>query len=221
MAVLPAMAAVVVRSLAATMRIRHEGRESLDRLEAAGERYIHAFWHSRLLFMPYSYRGARIAILISQHRDGEYIARTIQVLRRFGGGEHEVSTVRGSTTRGGATALRGAVRKLRDGWDVGITPDGPRGPRHEVQPGVIEIARLSGAAVVPVTFAAHPAWEMNSWDRFLVPRPFARGLFLYGEPMAIPRRVSDEQREVLRSRLEQALADLTRRAERDVRAEAA
>ncbi len=145
----------------------------------------------------------------------------MQYLRRVGGGEHAVTTVRGSSTRGGAAALRGAVRKLRDGWDVGITPDGPRGPRHEVQPGVIEIARLSGAAVVPVTFAAHPAWEMSSWDRFLVPRPFARGLFLYGEPMAIPRQAGDGQREALRSRLGQALTDLTRRAERDVRAEAA
>lgn len=221
MAVLPTMAAVVVRSLAATMRIRHVGREGLDDLEAAGERYIHAFWHSRLLFMPYSYRGARIALLISQHRDGEYITRTMLRLRRMHAAGFEVSAVRGSSTRGGAAALRGAVRKLRDGWDVGITPDGPRGPRHEVQPGVIEIARLSGAAVVPVTFAAHPAWEMSSWDRFLVPRPFARGLFLYGEPMAIPRQAGDGQRAALRSRLEQTLTDLTRRAERDVRGEAA
>jgi lysophospholipid acyltransferase (LPLAT)-like uncharacterized protein len=221
MAVLPAVAAALVRSLGATMRIRHVGREGLDGLEAAGERYIHAFWHSRLLFMPYSYRGERIALLISQHRDGEYITRAMRCLRRVGGGEFEVSTVRGSSTRGGAAALRGAVRKLRDGWDVGITPDGPRGPRHEVQPGAIEIARLSGAALVPVAFAACPAWEMNSWDRFLVPRPFARGLFLYGEPITVPRQAGDDRREVLRSRLEETLTQLTRRAQRDVRMEAA
>jgi len=215
------LAAALVRALGVTMRIRHVGRERLDELEAGGERYIHAFWHSRLLFMPYSYRGERIALVISQHRDGEYITRTMQGLRRAGGGEFEVSTVRGSSTRGGAAAMRGAVRKLRGGWDLGITPDGPRGPRHEVQPGVIEIARLSGATVVPVTFAAHPAWEMNSWDRFLVPRPLSRGLFLYGEPMVVPRQADKEQREVLRSRLEHVLVDLTRRAERDVRVEAA
>jgi lysophospholipid acyltransferase (LPLAT)-like uncharacterized protein len=221
MALLPGVAAAVVRCLGATMRIRHVGREGLDGLVAAGERYIHAFWHSRLLFMPYSYRGDRISVLISQHRDGEYITRTMQKLRRVGGGEFQMSTVRGSSTRGGAAALRGAVRRLRQGWDLGITPDGPRGPRHEVQAGVIEIARLSGAAVVPLTFAAHPAWEMNSWDRFLVPRPFARGLFLYGEPMTVPRQADEERREALRSDLEQQLIRLTRRAEQDVRIDAA
>ena len=124
-------------------------------------------------------------------------------------------------SEGGGGALRELEKVIPHVEGVGITPDGPRGPRHEVQPGVIEIARLSGAAVVPVTFAAHPAWEMSSWDRFLVPRPFARGLFLYGEPMAIPRRADDGQRAALRSRLEQTLTDLTRRAERDVREEAA
>jgi len=221
LAVLPVVAGAVVRSLGATMRIRHVDRDGLDGLEVAGKRYIHAFWHSRLLFMPYSYRGARIALVISQHRDGEYITRTMQRLRRAGGADFEVSTVRGSSTRGGAAALRGAVRKLRDGWDLGITPDGPRGPRHEVQSGVIEIARLSGVPVVPVTFAAHPGWALNSWDRFLVPRPFARGLFLYGKPMEIPRHADSDQREALRFRLEQTLTDLTRRAEREVRTEAA
>ena len=204
----PWLAAGIIRLLHATMRIRHVGRESLDALESAGERYIHAFWHGRLLLMPYSYRGPRITILISQHRDGEYISRTME---RLG-----FQTTRGSSTRGGAAALRAAVRRLREGYDLGITPDGPKGPRHRVQPGVIEAARLSGAPVVPVTFAARPARALDSWDRFVLPAPFGRGLFLYGEPMWVPRRASREEREDLRRRLEGELIGLTDRADREV-----
>lgn len=207
----PRLAALLIRALRASLRVRHVGREALDRLEAGGERYIHAFWHGRLLLMPYSYRGPRITILISQHRDGEYIARTMERL-----GFH---TTRGSTTRGGAAALRQSVRRLQEGYDLGITPDGPRGPRHRVQAGVIEAARLSGAPIVPVSFAAHPARILDTWDGFVVPRPFGRALFLYGEPLRVPRQAAAEEREALRNRLEEVMVELTERAERMVRRE--
>ena len=208
-AVVPVLATGLVRFLHRTLRVRHIGREALDALEAKGQRYIHAFWHGRLLLMPYSYRGPRIAILISQHRDGEYISRTME---RMG-----FDTIRGSTTRGGATALRQAVRRIRDGWDLGITPDGPRGPRYQVQPGAIEVARLSGVPVVPVTFSAHPARRMGSWDSFLFPRPFGRGVFLYGEPLWVPRRASEHERETYRRSLEEDLRALNERADAEVR----
>ena len=209
LAVIPKLAAWWIRLLHATLRVRHVGREPLDALEARGDRYIHAFWHGRLLMMPYSYRGDRITVLISQHRDGEYISRTLQRL-----GFH---TTRGSTTRGGVRGLRAAVRRIRQGFDLGITPDGPRGPRHRVQAGVVEAARLSGAPIVPVTFSAHPARRAGSWDRFLVPWPFARALFLYGEPVVVPRRATAEAREEMRRKLEEELTELTERADRVVR----
>jgi lysophospholipid acyltransferase (LPLAT)-like uncharacterized protein len=208
-ALVPVLAAWLIRLLRRTLRLRHHGREALDRLEADGRHYIHAFWHGHLALMAFSYRGPRIAILISRHRDGEYIARTME---RLG-----FDTIRGSSTRGGAMALRAAVRRLREGWDLAITPDGPRGPRHVVQPGVIEAARLSGAPVVPVVFAARPAWVVRSWDRFVIPRPFARGLFLYGEPMEVPRDASPEARESLRRSLEDSMIGLSVQAEREVR----
>jgi lysophospholipid acyltransferase (LPLAT)-like uncharacterized protein len=203
----PLLASLSIRCLRATMRIRHEGREGLEALEAAGRNYILAFWHGRLLMMPYAYRGRRMAIMISRHKDGELIART---MRRFG---H--AAIRGSTTRGGAEALRAVVRKLHSGWDVGITPDGPRGPRFQVQSGVIQAARLGGVPIVPVAFAARPARTFASWDRFMLPWPFARATFIYGRPLAVPRRAGAEEMERLRAALEKEMQAMTERAERD------
>jgi lysophospholipid acyltransferase (LPLAT)-like uncharacterized protein len=135
----------VIRLLRATTRIRREIPEAVRGIQQRGDPYILAFWHGRLFLMPYAYTGRRIAILISEHRDGELISRT---MHRFG-----FATARGSSTRGGAAGLREIVRMIRAGSDAAFTPDGPRGPREIVQPGVIAAARISGAPIVPVTFS--------------------------------------------------------------------
>src|SRR5437867_2261364 len=182
------IAGLAIRALRGTMRVEYRNRSAVDR--ARGERrrpFILSFWHGRLLLMRYAYPGRRITVLISRHRDGEIIARTLAL---FG-----IHSTRGSTTKGGASGLREIVRRLRDGWDAAFTPDGPRGPRHRVQPGVIEAARLSGAPIVPVTFACRSGWRARSWDAFLVPKPFTRGLILYGEPMNVPREARGEDLE--------------------------
>lgn len=126
------------------MRLRYENREVLERLRGAGEHFILAFWHGQLFMMPYVYPRGRIAILISRHRDGEYISRAMEWLG--------YATVRGSTTSGGGMALRGMVRQFQRGSDLAFTPDGPRGPRHRVQMGVVQAARLTGGPIVPVAF---------------------------------------------------------------------
>lgn len=203
-ALIPRLAAGLIRALRVTMRIRCAGGDNLRALRKAGGSYIHAFWHGHLLLMPYSYTGGRIAVMISEHRDGEYIARTME---RFG-----YSSVRGSTTSGGAAALRKAVRLARQGWDLGFTPDGPRGPRHVAQMGVITAARLSGLPIVPVGFAADPAREIGSWDRFVVPYPFSRGVFVYGEPVVVERGSDGEAMEELRLRVEEAIVACTEQA---------
>ena len=190
----PRLAALLIRGVRATMRLRCSGREHLDAIRARGGSYIHAFWHGHLFLMPYAHDGERIAILISEHRDGEYIART---MARFG---HE--SVRGSTTSGGAAVLRKAVRMAARGYDLGFTPDGPRGPRHVVQMGVIMAARLSGLPIVPVAFGASRAAALGSWDRFIVPRPFARGVFVYGPPRMVPAGAGPEEMERVRADLE-------------------
>lgn len=193
----PAAAAAMIRALHATMKIRCLGCERLDDLRRAGRAYIHAFWHAHLLLMPYAYPGGKIAILISEHRDGEYIARTME---RFG---H--TTVRGSTTSGGAAALREVVRLARQGYDLGFTPDGPRGPRCRAQSGVVAAARLSGHPILPVAFAGAPAREMGSWDRFVVPYPFSRGVFAYGPPIEVDSEADEAAMEKARLQVEDEL----------------
>ncbi|MFQ5701220.1 MAG: lysophospholipid acyltransferase family protein [Acidobacteriota bacterium] len=201
---LPPAAALLIVILRGTMRVQRVGIEQVERFREAGEPYIHAFWHGHLLLMPYSYVGPGIVILISAHQDGELIART---MRWFG---H--ASARGSSTSGGVSALRAAVRALRGGSDVGITPDGPRGPRHVVQAGVIQAARMGGAPIVPVVFRASRCKVFSSWDRFIVPYPFSRGVFVYGEPVRVPRDAGPGEIEVLRALLERRLGELEDRA---------
>jgi lysophospholipid acyltransferase (LPLAT)-like uncharacterized protein len=202
------MAWLLIRALRSTMRLRHVGREPLEARERAEQPSILAFWHGRLLLMPYCYRRGRIAILISRHRDGELIARTM--------GWFGHRSIRGSSTRGGAAALRESLRLLRQGWDLGFTPDGPRGPREKVQMGVILAARMGRVPIVPVAFAARPARRLSSWDRFLVPLPFSRGVFLYGVPMEVPHGAGPEDLERYRAGLEAEMQRLTSEADRSL-----
>ena len=146
----PVLASWLVRALRRTMRWTAIDEDVVLSLGRAGKPYVHAFFHDQLLMMTYSYRGGsfgrRLAVLASQHRDGEYVARTLE---RFG---HIL--VRGSSGRGAVSGLRCMVRHLRDGHDAAFAVDGPRGPRHRVQAGAIEAGRLAGAPIVPVAFAA-------------------------------------------------------------------
>ena len=142
---LPPVGAALVRLLGKSLTIRTEGAEPTLALYAQGQRCIFAFWHSRQLMMPLAYRGSQIYILISRHRDGELIRR---IVSRFG-----FRAVRGSTTRGGAAALRELVQLGRSGADLAITPDGPKGPRQVAQMGVIHLAKATGLPIVPVTFS--------------------------------------------------------------------
>ena len=143
---LPWLGYGVIRGLRWTMRITTQNARVADDFWSEGQNFIAAFWHGRQLMMPFANKGKRISILISQHRDGELIARTVAYF-----GFH---AERGSTTRGGAAALRRLVRRARAGDLVVMTPDGPRGPRHVVQPGILKLAMLTGLPIVPVTFGA-------------------------------------------------------------------
>jgi len=146
----PLLASTLIRTLRLMTRVRSIGQEIVLDLHRRGHPYVHAFFHDQLLLMTYSYLGRpfgrRLAVLSSRHRDGEYVSRTLE---RFG---HLM--VRGSTSRGGVGGLKEMIRHLRSGHDAAFATDGPRGPRHRVQMGVIEAARLGRAPVVPVAFAA-------------------------------------------------------------------
>jgi len=166
-----------IRALAATWRLRVVHREPVDALRARGEPLVFAFWHGQMLPLLYQHRDEGVAILISAHRDGELIAR---VAHRFG-----FRTVRGSTSRGGGRALLGLVRELEQGREVAVTPDGPRGPAERFAPGALVAAQRAGAHIVPVAATAHAAWRLKSWDRFMIPEPFARVSVAYGPPTRV------------------------------------
>ena len=137
------LGAGLIRLLGSTWRFRIGGEEHVAAARAHGRTVIWAFWHGRMLPLSYGYRGRSIYVLASRHRDGELMGQTI---RRLGFGH-----VRGSTTRGGAQAIRDLVDKLNEGYDLGLTVDGPRGPKFVCKPGPLEISKLSGCAVVPTS----------------------------------------------------------------------
>jgi lysophospholipid acyltransferase (LPLAT)-like uncharacterized protein len=205
--VAPRVGYAYIRLLKATMRVEYRGRERMEEARRDAGAFILAFWHSRFVMMPYSYSGERITVLSSTHRDSEFLAR---VLVRFG-----FDLSKGSSTRGGASALRDIVRKVRQGFDVGITPDGPKGPRRRVKAGLVATAKITGLPILPVTFSAAPARRLGSWDRTLLPWPFSRGIFVYGDPIRVPRDARDPEMESLRLRLEEDLDRMTDRLDEE------
>ena len=209
LAVLTRLAAVLMRGLFRSLRVTYVGREVLDRLiQQEGKRVLVAFWHGRLLMMPFGPFGnphVPWAIMVSRHPDGEYISRVAEHLGIY--------SVRGSARRGGPQALLGMVRASRRGYHLGITPDGPLGPREQVKRGTIELARLTDTPIIPVAFAASRGKFLRSWDRFLVPYPFGRGIFVCGEPILVSPKAGDDEVEKARAVLEERLHHLTASAD--------
>src|SRR5687768_17027936 len=167
----------VIGALAPTWRTRVVNEEHLNELRADGRPFIFSLWHGHLLPLLWHHRQSRVAILISEHRDGELIARTAQWLG--------YNLIRGSTTRGAERALLSLVRELKSGREIAITPDGPRGPARKFAPGALVAAHRSQAPILPVAASADRAWRLGSWDRFVIPKPFARITVAYGEPAMI------------------------------------
>jgi len=167
----------VIGALAPTWRTRVVNEEHLNELRASGRPFIYSLWHGHLLPLLWHHRGSGVAILISEHRDGELIARAAQWLG--------YRLIRGSTTRGAERALLSLVRELKGGRQVAITPDGPRGPARTFAPGALIAAQRSGAPILPVAASADRAWRLKSWDRFVIPKPFARVTVAYGAPTTV------------------------------------
>lgn len=174
-------------------------------------RYLYAFWHENILVPAYHYARRDIHVLISEHADGRMIA---EACRHLG-----FRVVRGSATRGGARAVRQMWRRSRSAH-LAITPDGPRGPRRRVQPGVVYLAALTGLPIVPFGIAFTRAWRMNSWDRFAVPCPWSEAVCVTAEPIHVPENVRKDQLEQYRQKVEDAMNAATEAAERIVHGEA-
>ncbi len=202
------LGAVLIRILGLTWRIEWRGLEHLERARELSAQVVFAFWHGRLLVLSYTHRGRAIQVLASEHPDGDLMGRTIRWLG-FG-------HLKGSSTRGGAKALRDLSRVLREGLDVGLTVDGPKGPRGSVQQGAIELSRMTGSAVIPVSNSSRPRRLFRSWDAFQLPMPFARIVVSYGEPFIVPSGAGEDERERSRERLEDGLGRLTAELDRSL-----
>lgn len=153
--------------------------EIRDRLRSKNQRFIYAFWHQRQVFFTVSHRGDHMSMLISKSVDGEMIAETI---RRCCG----VASIRGSSSRGASDAVRGLITALRSGLDIGITPDGPKGPKEEIKEGIMYLAQKLGVPILPITNAqTNRIILKGTWDQFQIPLPFGRSVVVYGEPIHI------------------------------------
>lgn len=198
-------AALLIILLGHTWRIRWYGQDRVRAARKDGGNVIYAFWHGRMLALCFSHRRRLAHIMVSEHRDGEMIARTVDLLGFV--------PIRGSTTRGGLRALFQMADRVSAGHDVAITPDGPRGPRYQVQQGVIILAQRTGMPIVPVANSASFRKTLSSWDRYIIPLPFSRVAILHGEPISVPRQLTPEEMESTRARLENDLQALTRQAD--------
>jgi lysophospholipid acyltransferase (LPLAT)-like uncharacterized protein len=194
---------IVLRGIFFTMSVKKVGFGNVDAFN--GKPAIYALWHGRMLipFGTMSDRG--IYVLVSEHRDGEIVAKTIELVGNL--------TIRGSSTRGGVKALAVLIRILKTGGQVAFTPDGPRGPNQKVQPGVIFLAIKTGTPIIPMSSSASKAFYFKSWDSFQLPLPFSKGVNVVGEPYIADGGTDEENINRHCAALEKILVDLTEKAD--------
>ena len=196
------LAAQYIRLVWYSGRWEIRGKEHIDKFYDAGKPCIICLWHGRLLMSTFGWQRERpLKMLISAHRDGELIANTVKHVG--------IGHITGSTSKGGTAALRTALRCLKAGEYVGITPDGPRGPRMRISAGVMSLAKLSGMPIVPITFSVKNGKYFSSWDRFLLAYPFSRGIIQWGEPVIISRDADQQALEIAQTQLEEQMNILT------------
>ena len=159
--------------------------------------YIVAFWHENILMSPFLYKkifkNAKISIIISNHFDGELIAKSVSF---FG-----FEAIRGSSSKGGIKALKESFRKINLGHSIAITPDGPRGPRHSVADGIVAIAQKKGLKIMAFNYKISSYWRLNSWDQFIIPKPFSSIDFYASEPFSLQDKTKEEAKELIKQRL--------------------
>ena len=202
---IPFLGQLLIRFLKLTMRMTYVNFEGYRALIDGPGNIILSFWHGRLLMMPYSYPGTNLTALASNHRDGELVSRT---LSGFG-----IRSARGSTSRGWFGGIKGLLKTVRGGGDVAIVPDGPRGPGMKAQMGAIQIAKATGLPIIPMSFGASKKKILSSWDAFIIPYPFSRGVFIAAGPIYVDAKAGGAEMEEARGRLENTLNKLTTQAD--------
>lgn len=206
---------LVYRALLLTLRWTDVGMEGERKHWSNGEARVLAFWHNQQIMMPYIWlshkengKAKPIHVLISQHGDGRIIAGTIELLG--------LSSVAGSSSKGGSEALRKLVEITKKGCHVVFTPDGPKGPIYKSKPGVVRLAQLTGVPITPMALYADRKWIFKSWDRMFLPKPFSKVAIGLGEEIPVPRELSEEDFTNIQNRLDIALNELTERCQKAV-----
>ncbi len=175
-------------------RIKSEKRFNLDNYEKP---VIYAFWHESILFLPFSYnfKNRKVKILISTHNDGKLASGVIKYFK--------LGTIEGSSNREPKKAFLSMLKNIKnDKIDIGITPDGPKGPRRKVKDGVLELAYLTKYPIVPIFYESSSMWRLHSWDRFAIPKPFSVSRYLFLEPVFVKsKKEFQEKRKELEDRL--------------------
>jgi lysophospholipid acyltransferase (LPLAT)-like uncharacterized protein len=203
------LGAAALRLWFATIRLRWSGREYVTTSPRGRGSAIFVFWHQRLLCFLYTHRGSGGHVLVSRSRDGEVVARLLLGLG--------FAPVRGSSRRGGAGAVRELLDVAGDGRDIGITPDGPRGPAKVCKSGAVYLASRTGLPLVPLSVSYRRFWALRSWDRFQLPWPGTSAVVHVGDPIRVPADLDAEGVEAWRLRLDAALAHVTALADADPR----
>ena len=204
-AIAAVVGAAIIRALAITWRLRITNAAAWRELRSRRQPFIFAFWHGTMLPLVWTHRGEGVPVVISEHRDGEIIARIVE---SFG-----FKTIRGSSSRGAARALIGIVRELERGSEVAVTPDGPRGPARRFASGALVAAQRVGVPIVGIGVVASSAWRLNSWDRFMIPKPFSRVQIAYTLPTSVAAtsaREAEGEAPRFESLLNHALAEAER-----------
>ena len=182
-------------------------KKYVENLWKKNEAFILCFWHGRLLMMPLSWnKEKKINVLISAHSDGQLLSKTVKYFN--------IETITGSSSKGGSEAIRNIIKSLKSGISIGMTPDGPRGPRMKVNSAIIKIASLTGHKIVPLSYSVKKKVFLNSWDKFLVALPFGKGCFIWGKPIKIKKNISTNEDLKLSKRLENNLLKLTKKADK-------
>lgn len=192
-----------IKALTATLKIKVIGKEHYDHLRQTNQRMIVVFWHGRLFLIISMLRAQNHAVVISSSRDGMLLARVLEKFR--------YRLIFGSSDRSPVKSLLSGLDHLKKGFNIGFSIDGPKGPIHKAKPGALYLAQKSNAWILPVTFSSKPAFIFHSWDRFLLPFPFAKTVFIFGKPY---KPVQDPMKECLA--LEQILNQLTKEADQIV-----
>lgn len=205
LSIVPRLSHLVIRIIASTCRFEVRGMEHHKAIHDAGQIPIYVFWHDRIFLTTYFWRNQHAAVLISQSKDGEFIAR---VTEKFGN-----IAIRGSSSRGGTRALVEMIRKMRSGIPMAITLDGPRGPRYEAKSGILMLAKKTGCPILPFVIEPKKYWRIRSWDRMQIPKPFTRAIVLINPPIYVSADLSDDVLDAKLADVQASMNDLVERGQ--------